>query len=146
MIADWREVWYNRTNGATDRMLPFGQVQVCPPSLLAFVHLPFYLSKIDTNRSTLIIKCLSMLINANNWQVNYRMVLQILINKNWNVKLIKTVFLQLAPNVSDPTLLNFTELRWSQTNNVGYTPNDDLPNVFTAITIDLPDFHSPNGP
>lgn len=28
MIANWRQVWYNRTNGTTDPNFPFGFVQV----------------------------------------------------------------------------------------------------------------------
>jgi hypothetical protein len=37
----------------------------------------------------------------------------------------------------------FPALRWRQTFNVGYVPNNVVPKVFMAVTIDLRD--DPNG-
>ena len=33
----------------------------------------------------------------------------------------------------------FSEVRWGQTANHGFVPNYDMPNVFMAVTMDLPD-------
>ena len=30
--------------------------------------------------------------------------------------------------------------RWEQTFEIGFTPNQGLPNVYTAVAMDLPDF------
>ncbi len=53
---------------------------------------------------------------------------------------------QLAPNgnnnVSDT---GFPDIRWAQTANIGYVPNDRLQNVFMAVAIDLGDPTSPYG-
>ena len=43
------------------------------------------------------------------------------------------------PNVSD-SLFGFPAIRWEQTFEIGFTPNQGLPNVFTAVAMDLPDF------
>ena len=37
----------------------------------------------------------------------------------------------------------FPDIRWHQTYDYGYVPNSDLPKVFMAVAIDLPDFQSP---
>ncbi|KAL4233250.1 hypothetical protein ACF0H5_007934 [Mactra antiquata] len=54
-------------------------------------------------------------------------------------------FVQLAPyrNLSDSTAL--AGLRWSQSTNIGYVPNVNMPNTFMAVAIDLPDVNSPYG-
>ncbi len=52
---------------------------------------------------------------------------------------------QLAPNAEGDVDTGFPDLRWSQTDNQGFTPNDVLVNVFTAIAMDLPDYDSPHG-
>ncbi len=54
------------------------------------------------------------------------------------------IFFQLAPD-DDRDDGGFPELRWAQTDNQGFTPNELLVNVFTAIAVDLPDFDSPYG-
>ncbi|XP_014790821.1 sialate O-acetylesterase [Octopus bimaculoides] len=50
-------------------------------------------------------------------------------------------FVQLAPY----NKLQFPALRWAQTANKGYVPNEKLPNVFMAVAMDLPDPTSPYG-
>lgn len=55
-------------------------------------------------------------------------------------------FVQLAPNTPDPTIsVGFPDIRWHQTADHGYVPNSDLPNVFMAVAMDLPDFTSSYG-
>nr|XP_022291983.1 sialate O-acetylesterase-like [Crassostrea virginica] len=54
-------------------------------------------------------------------------------------------FVQLAPWREGEANLGFPQLRWSQTSNVGYVPNGLMHNVFMAVAMDLPDFHSPYG-
>ncbi|KAL2096066.1 hypothetical protein ACEWY4_008214 [Coilia grayii] len=39
----------------------------------------------------------------------------------------------------------FPEIRWHQTADVGYVPNDRLHRTFMAVAVDLPDGHSPWG-
>ncbi|WAR15455.1 SIAE-like protein [Mya arenaria] len=52
---------------------------------------------------------------------------------------------QLAPNANKTIHAGFTDLRWAQTASYGYVPNPTLRNVFMAVAMDLPDFHSPYG-
>ncbi|XP_052237319.1 sialate O-acetylesterase-like isoform X3 [Dreissena polymorpha] len=53
-------------------------------------------------------------------------------------------FVQLAPWRNDPTIITgFPDIRWHQTFDYGYVPNPELPKVFMAVAIDLPDFDSP---
>ncbi|XP_072014239.1 sialate O-acetylesterase-like [Amphiura filiformis] len=40
----------------------------------------------------------------------------------------------------------YPNIRWHQTNDVGYVPNAGMPNVFMAVTLDLPDEKSPWNP
>ncbi|XP_072013829.1 sialate O-acetylesterase-like [Amphiura filiformis] len=40
----------------------------------------------------------------------------------------------------------YKNIRWHQTNDVGYVPNAGMPNVFMAVAIDLTDFESPWNP
>lgn len=54
-------------------------------------------------------------------------------------------FVQVAPTFNKERNADYPELRWAQTANVGFAPNKLLPNVFMAVTIDLPDEHSPYG-
>ncbi len=54
-------------------------------------------------------------------------------------------FFKLAPNSDEDLDTGFPDVRWSQTYKQGFTPNDVLVNVYTAIAIDLPDFDSPYG-
>ncbi|KAK3098110.1 hypothetical protein FSP39_016199 [Pinctada imbricata] len=51
----------------------------------------------------------------------------------------------LAPSRFDPNSKYFSDLRWSQTAEVGYVPNSKMRNTFMAVAIDLPDFQSPYG-
>lgn len=41
--------------------------------------------------------------------------------------------------------INWPELRWAQTANIGFVPNTLMPNVFMAVAMDLPDKSSPYG-
>ncbi|CAG5123855.1 unnamed protein product [Candidula unifasciata] len=54
-------------------------------------------------------------------------------------------FVQLAPSMPpyDP---GFPDIRWHQTADYGYVPNERLVNVFMATALDLPDFEAPRGP
>ncbi|CAG5130235.1 unnamed protein product [Candidula unifasciata] len=55
-------------------------------------------------------------------------------------------FVQLAPNRDDPTIsVGFPDIRFHQTADWGYVPNRDMPNVFMAVAMDLPDFNSTYG-
>ncbi|XP_048239907.1 sialate O-acetylesterase-like [Haliotis rufescens] len=55
-------------------------------------------------------------------------------------------FVQLAGfRQSATTIGGFPGLRWAQTANHGTVPNQDLQNVFMAVAMDLPDYHSPYG-
>ncbi|XP_077863406.1 sialate O-acetylesterase-like, partial [Saccoglossus kowalevskii] len=80
MIADWRDKFYNGTGGATDKLFPFGFVQI------------------STNNDTA-------------WIVD-----------------------------------GYPAIRWHQTADYGYVPNEKMPNVFMAVAMDLPDPTSPYGP
>ena len=59
------------------------------------------------------------------------------------IEIKSSAFFQLAanrhPNESD-SLSGFPAIRWEQMFEIGFTPNQGLPNVFTAIAMDLPDF------
>lgn len=46
---------------------------------------------------------------------------------------------------SNETVAGFQDIRWAQTANVGYVPNDRLRNVFMAVAMDLGDPDSPYG-
>jgi sialate O-acetylesterase len=53
-------------------------------------------------------------------------------------------FVQLSTNTHNSTLVGgFPMLRWQQTFNVGYVPNNVVPKVFMAVALDLRD--DPNG-
>ena len=69
MIKNWRQKWYEATNGDTEEMFPFG-------------------------------------------------------------------FVQLAPFTNQREHLAWPELRWKQTANFGYVPNDVMQNVFMAAAMD----------
>ncbi|XP_005106538.1 sialate O-acetylesterase isoform X1 [Aplysia californica] len=57
-------------------------------------------------------------------------------------------FVQLAPNAPQPPYITvgFPDIRWHQTADYGYVPNPKMPNVFMAVTLDLPGFNSTYGP
>ncbi|XP_038069722.1 sialate O-acetylesterase-like [Patiria miniata] len=57
-------------------------------------------------------------------------------------------FMQLCTsNVPSSEIIGpYTTLRWHQTYDYGYVPNDVMQNVFMAVGIDLPDLTSPYGP
>ena len=50
-----------------------------------------------------------------------------------------------ADGTSNTTDGGFQEIRWAQTANMGYVPNDRLKNVFMAVAMDLGDPTSPYG-
>jgi sialate O-acetylesterase len=52
---------------------------------------------------------------------------------------------QLAAWKNNMNSLDFTDLRWAQTDGLGYTPNTRMVKYFLAVAIDLPDFNSPAG-
>ncbi len=53
-------------------------------------------------------------------------------------------FVELATRTNDSNYIGgFPELRWHQTFDVGYVPNDFIPNVFMAVPIDLRDDGAP---
>ncbi|XP_046574662.1 sialate O-acetylesterase-like isoform X2 [Haliotis rubra] len=53
-------------------------------------------------------------------------------------------FVQLAPwRDNDTITTGFTDIRWHQTADYGYVPNDRMNNTFMAVAMDLPDFTSP---
>ncbi|XP_046574663.1 sialate O-acetylesterase-like [Haliotis rubra] len=53
-------------------------------------------------------------------------------------------FVQLAPwRDNDTITTGFTDIRWHQTADYGYVPNDRMKNTFMAVAMDLPDFTSP---
>lgn len=54
-------------------------------------------------------------------------------------------FVQLAPYFTMGNNINWPELRWAQTANIGFVPNTLMPNVFMAVAMDLPDKSSPYG-
>ncbi|XP_013070166.2 sialate O-acetylesterase-like [Biomphalaria glabrata] len=55
-------------------------------------------------------------------------------------------FVQLSAKAADPSIsVGFPDIRWHQTADRGYVPNPDMPNVFMAVAMDLPDFISPYG-
>ncbi|XP_059172856.1 sialate O-acetylesterase-like isoform X4 [Physella acuta] len=55
-------------------------------------------------------------------------------------------FVQLSGNSPDPTIsVGFPDIRWHQTADVGYVPNQKMVNVFMAVAMDLPDFTSSYG-
>uniref|UniRef100_A0A0B7A1T8 Sialate O-acetylesterase domain-containing protein n=1 Tax=Arion vulgaris TaxID=1028688 RepID=A0A0B7A1T8_9EUPU len=55
-------------------------------------------------------------------------------------------FVQLAPNSPNQSItVGFPDVRWHQTADHGFVPNQDMINVFMAVAIDLPDFNSTYG-
>jgi sialate O-acetylesterase len=53
---------------------------------------------------------------------------------------------QLAAWEPDMTkVVGFPDIRWHQTADYGYVPNNRMTNVFMAVAMDLPDFTSPYG-
>jgi len=54
-------------------------------------------------------------------------------------------FVQLASLGQDDVQPYFSLIRWKQTAEYGYVPNNKQRNVFMAVTYDLPDDASPNG-
>ncbi|XP_067675204.1 sialate O-acetylesterase-like [Haliotis asinina] len=54
-------------------------------------------------------------------------------------------FVQLAPwrHMGYFDTKGFPDIRWHQTADYGYVPNDRMKNTFMAVTMDLPDFSSP---
>lgn len=55
-------------------------------------------------------------------------------------------FVQLGAFRNDSSITTgFPDIRWHQTADVGYVPNNLMPNTFMAVAMDLPDFNSPWG-
>ncbi|RUS78410.1 hypothetical protein EGW08_013824 [Elysia chlorotica] len=55
-------------------------------------------------------------------------------------------FVQLATNSPDPSKsFGFPDIRWHQTADYGYVPNERMQNVFMAVAMDLPGFTSKFG-
>ncbi|XP_046574639.1 sialate O-acetylesterase-like [Haliotis rubra] len=53
-------------------------------------------------------------------------------------------FVQLAPFRDNDTITTgYTDIRWHQTADYGYVPNDRMKNTFMSVAMDLPDFSSP---
>jgi sialate O-acetylesterase len=53
------------------------------------------------------------------------------------------LFVQLSTSTNDSTAVGgFPWIRWHQTFDVGYVPNDVVPNVFMAVALDLRDDHN----
>jgi len=52
---------------------------------------------------------------------------------------------QLAPDRDQNIVNGFADVRWYQTDALGYTPNNRMNKFFLAVAIDLPDFGSPYG-
>jgi len=52
---------------------------------------------------------------------------------------------QLAPWRNQDIVTGFPEIRWAETDSLGYTPNTNMVKFFIAVAIDLPDFSSPSG-
>lgn len=49
-------------------------------------------------------------------------------------------FVQLSTSTSDPNLIGgFPLIRWHQTFDVGYVPNNVVPRVFMGVALDLRD-------
>ncbi|KAL7400798.1 hypothetical protein ABVT39_017977 [Epinephelus coioides] len=55
-------------------------------------------------------------------------------------------FVQLSTDVKNSTSESFPNVRWHQTADFGYVPNERMPNTFMAVALDLPDPGSPLGP
>ncbi|XP_033741701.1 sialate O-acetylesterase-like [Pecten maximus] len=55
-------------------------------------------------------------------------------------------FVQLGAFRNDSSITTgFPDIRWHQTADIGYVPNNRMPNTFMAVAMDLPDFKSPWG-
>ncbi|XP_067674175.1 sialate O-acetylesterase-like [Haliotis asinina] len=54
-------------------------------------------------------------------------------------------FVQIAPFRSGKVVSGWPSLRWHQTADYGYAPNDKMKNTFMAVAMDLPDFTSQYG-
>jgi len=52
---------------------------------------------------------------------------------------------QLAPYRNQNILTGFPDVRWQQTDSLGYLPNKNMDRFFLSVAIDLPDFYSPYG-
>ena len=59
---------------------------------------------------------------------------------------VHTLFVQLAADGNNnQSSTGFPDIRWAQTANYGYVPNERLQNVFMAVAMDLGDPTSPFG-
>ncbi|XP_067675402.1 sialate O-acetylesterase-like [Haliotis asinina] len=54
-------------------------------------------------------------------------------------------FVQLAPYRKGKVASDWSTMRWHQTADYGYAPNERMKNTFMAVAMDLPDFTSPVG-
>jgi len=52
---------------------------------------------------------------------------------------VSTVLLQLGPTDGKPVIAGYADIRWHQTADIGYTPNNFMQNVFMAVAFDLTD-------
>lgn len=52
---------------------------------------------------------------------------------------------QLAPNGNNDNVGGFPDVRWHQTDSLGYAPNANMDKIYVAVAADLPDFNSPYG-
>jgi len=50
-----------------------------------------------------------------------------------------TLLLQLGPTDGKPVIAGYADIRWHQTADIGYTPNNFMQNVFMAVAFDLTD-------
>lgn len=48
-------------------------------------------------------------------------------------------FVQLGPTDGKPVIAGYADIRWHQTADIGYTPNNFMQNVFMAVAFDLTD-------
>ena len=52
---------------------------------------------------------------------------------------------QLAPDSQGDNPIGTSDIRWQQSYEFGYVPNDQLQRFFMAVAMDLPDYDSPYG-
>jgi len=52
---------------------------------------------------------------------------------------ISTLLLQLGPTDGKSVIAGYADIRWHQTADIGYTPNNFMQNVFMAVAFDLTD-------
>ncbi|ELU01480.1 hypothetical protein CAPTEDRAFT_197891 [Capitella teleta] len=127
MVGEWRTKWFEETNEQTAEKFAFGQVQIAnsEPDIEDVVNYPDVRTMIATPAQSD-----SPLEDMDSFR------------KQWGRPTPGSCLysLHLAPGNKGENERDIHLVRWYQTHEYGYTPNDDLNNIFTAVAMDLPSY------